>query len=374
MTLPLWIGRSSLRMAAARQISRKRAADRAMKWLCLAQDRAEGGGVSTAYDLRYGWQPGFPETTGYIAPTFFDYHEITGDENYRQRAIRMLEWLVTVQADDGSIHGIISGAEHPLIFDTGQVLFGFVRGYQETKNETFLRCARSAGDWLISVQDEDGKWSRFEFRGMLHTYNTRVAWALMELYQITQDFKYRKSAEQNIQWAIKQQRDNGWFDHNIMEPGEPVFTHAIAYSTRGILECGTLLKEEWLIQAATKTANALLKLVRKDGSFPGSFIPEWKPTTRSVCLTGTAQTALIWLRLHEITGSALYLKAATHGIDYLIGHQERSWIFQAIDGAVAGSTPIQGNYLPFKYLNWAAKFFVDAILLEQKIVGCEDFQ
>ena len=33
-----------------------------------------------------------------------------------------------------------------------------------------------------------------------------------------------------------------------------------------------------------------------------------------------------------------------------------------IRGAIAGSHPIFGSYERFKYPNWAAKFFIDALL------------
>jgi hypothetical protein len=31
-------------------------------------------------------------------------------------------------------------------------------------------------------------------------------------------------------------------------------------------------------------------------------------------------------------------------------------------GAVAGSSPIFGRYMAFRYPNWAAKFFMDALM------------
>jgi hypothetical protein len=54
--LPLWIGKNYLKMAFGQSVNRRKAVDRTMRWLCIAQDNADGGGVSTAYDLRYGWQ------------------------------------------------------------------------------------------------------------------------------------------------------------------------------------------------------------------------------------------------------------------------------------------------------------------------------
>ena len=35
-----------------------------------------------------------------------------------------------------------------------------------------------------------------------------------------------------------------------------------------------------------------------------------------------------------------------------------------IKGAIPGAFPIYGWYTPFCYPNWAAKFFVDSLLLE----------
>src|SRR5512138_3460019 len=43
-----------------------------MAWLCRAQDATGVGAVSAFYDVRAGsWGPPYPETTGYIIPTFY---------------------------------------------------------------------------------------------------------------------------------------------------------------------------------------------------------------------------------------------------------------------------------------------------------------
>ena len=41
--------------------------------------------------------------------------------------------------------------------------------------------------------------------------------------------------------------------------------------------------------------------------------------------------------------------------------------FVDIAGGVKGSFPVSGGYGPYEYLNWAAKFFVDANLLEASV-------
>jgi len=341
--------------------------ERAMLWLCSAQDAVHGGGVATSYDLRKGWLPPFPETTGYIVPTFFNYYDLTKNENYRTRAISMLDWLLEVQESNGAISGIVEEAKHPLVFDTGQVLFGFIRGYLEVGTELYLYAAQKAGDWLVKHQDTDGKWSRHVYNGIPHSYHTRVSWALAELSKIVQNQKYKESAQKNCDWALLNQLKNGWFEQNYFSPGQPVFTHMIAYATRGLLETGEILHCKKYLNSVQKVADIVLSLQRNDGSVPGSFNENWKRTTTSSCLTGIAQFSIIWSRLFEITGNRKYINAAQKANHFLIRTQERTRFPKGIQGGIKGSHPINGNYLAFVYPNWAAKFFVDALILEYNI-------
>src|SRR5574340_1718275 len=68
--------------------------DAAMRWLVRAHDAAGGGGVAHSYLVawhpglrRRGWLPPYPETTGYIIPTLFDYSALTGDQDLQRRAV-----------------------------------------------------------------------------------------------------------------------------------------------------------------------------------------------------------------------------------------------------------------------------------------------
>ena len=75
-------------------------------WLTRAQDvTGEGRGVSAAFDLRLGWLPSYPETTGYIATSFFDYAAFSGDESFRTRAFELVDWECRIQFEDGSVRG-----------------------------------------------------------------------------------------------------------------------------------------------------------------------------------------------------------------------------------------------------------------------------
>ena len=154
----------------------------AVEWLKNAQDATGNGGVSACYVRYRGWETAYPETTGYIIPTFFDYYYFANDEDCRERAIRMSDFLLNVQLDDGSFRlGFYPSQLNSEVFDTGQCIEGLVRCYKETRRDEYLTAAIKAGDWIASVQDKDGAWRRNSYHGIPHTYYTRVALALLEI-------------------------------------------------------------------------------------------------------------------------------------------------------------------------------------------------
>src|SRR5512143_2584936 len=111
--------------------------DAAMNWLCYAQDATPDDGVAQTYLVKYRrWANSYPETTGYIIPTFYDYAALSGDPTFRDRARRMADWECAVQLPDGGVlAGALGDSDQPTIFNTGQVLFGWARAFQEERNE-----------------------------------------------------------------------------------------------------------------------------------------------------------------------------------------------------------------------------------------------
>src|SRR5207248_10227075 len=156
--------------------------------------------------------------------------------------------------------------------------------------------------------------------------------------------------------------DNGWFASAAFQYGQDPFTHTIAYTAEGLLECGLLLDEAKYIGAAERVGRALLTRQRADGSLSSTYDAYWRPTSRSSCLTGNCQMALLWLRLHQHMPEAAYLTAASRAIAHTAATQDVRTSNRAIRGAIAGSFPIYGPYERMKYPNWAAKFFIDALL------------
>jgi hypothetical protein len=129
------------------------------------------------------------------------------------------------------------------------------------------------------------------------------------------------------------------------------------------MEVGRRLRHRRAIESAMSAGERLFVLFEARKSVAGAYEVGWVPSVRSMCLTGNAQTALVWHRIYEITGDLRYLNAMLKmnellkGLVFLSGPS-------GLRGAVKGSHPIWGKYLPMRYPNWAAKFTADSLLTE----------
>jgi uncharacterized protein YyaL (SSP411 family) len=342
----------------------------AAQWLARAQDASGCGGVSAAYDaLKQQWTGAYPETTGYIIPTFFRYAAFSGDGEYRQRAIRMATWESDIQLADGGVRAGTMDATQivPTIFNTGQVVFGWLAAWQQTQDARFRDAAVRAADWLVAAQDADGAWRRFASPFAAHTvntYNTRVAFALAKAGHELGESRYLDAAIRNVQWALTQMHANGWLENNDLEDNEHPLTHTIAYATRGILEVGLISGQNNFVEVAARIARAVAQSQRSDGALPGRLDCNWRAASRWTCVTGNAQMAIIWQRLTAETGDTSLKPVSENAIRFNLSIQDLTATDVGVRGGMAGSHPRSGGYMKHRYPNWAAKFFMDALMLQ----------
>jgi hypothetical protein len=348
-----------------------RAVEEAMEWICRAQDHSASrdGGVARHFSLIDGWSTSYPEITGYIVPTLLAYARTSADEAMRDRARRMLDWLVSIQLPCGGFQGGTIGATPvvPVPFNTGQILLGLAAGVREfgEYEESLVRAA----DWLVDAQDPDGAWRRnpspFVTPGE-KTYDTHAAWGLLEAARVKPDAGYADAALANVRWALSHQHENGWIDRCCLSDARQPVTHTIGYVLRGVIEAYRFSPDPLLLESSRRTADGLLSALRDDGHLPGRLDRRWRATVSYVCLTGTVQIAACWLLLHQITGERKYLDAGTIANRYvrrtmkIDGRPETR-------GAIKGSFPVSGEYGHYQYLSWAGKFLVDANVLEREI-------
>jgi hypothetical protein len=354
--------------------------DAAIDWLVAAQDATPDDGFARGFSLAYsayfgsaGWQPSYPETTGYIIPTLLEAARYLPRPGLVDRAIRAARWECEIQLDDGAVQGgVIGQGRSPAVFNTGQVMLGWISALEETGDPLFEAALRRAGDYLVAVMQPDGHWrkgnSRFA-RGETTLYNARVAWALAEAGARLNVGSYRDAAAKNLRAVAAEQKANGWFPNCCLtDPARPLL-HTLAYTIRGLLEGGRVLQDTSLITAAARASEALRARVRPDGFMPGRFNSDWSAAVDWSCLTGEAQMANNWMRLSVITEDKRWVEPVSSVLQFLKRTQNRTTDLDGLRGGIKGSYPMSGGYGRFELLNWATKYFADALMRHDQILA-----
>ena len=109
------------------------------------------GGYSRKFSFIKGRDESYIETTGYIVPTLLELQ----DKKYINSALKAGEWLLKIQNRDGSFSEIDNN--QPFVFDTGQVLLGLNALFEFTNDERYKSAIEKASNWLIEVQEDDGR-------------------------------------------------------------------------------------------------------------------------------------------------------------------------------------------------------------------------
>jgi len=370
----IWVGLCGSRAAQPKDLMLSRRLSAAIDWIGLAHLRSGNGGISKGYNaVRGGWYPSYPETTGYTIPTLLNAAKVLNRPELGEMALSLADYLLETTTDQGGAAHWSSAKAEPIVFDTGQVMFGWLAAYQASGEDRYMGKATRAGDWLLSIQEQSGAWKKHQHLGVEKVIDTRVAWALIELYRHVQRDAYRLAAVRNLDWAVRQQDADGWFRRCAFREGEDPFTHTLAYTAEGLFECGCLLREERYIKNAQLTADALMAHQRPGGGLSATFGPGWRETSRSSCLTGDCQMGRLWLRFAGHSGIKTYSIAAEKAITFVARTQVVNSADPNVRGAIAGSYPVWGKYERFKYPNWAAKFFVDALLALNEAEQTEAF-
>ena len=344
----------------------------ALDWLKRAQDAGNDRGVS--YGVKFGsdFDVSYPETTGYICQTFVEMSRRTGDGEFLKRAVEMGHWEVDVQMPDGAVMGgKINQNPTPAVFNTGMVLLGWSALVRATTDERIKTAACRASDWLVRMQEPDGNWIRGNSQYVNSSatiYNVKAAWGLCEAGIVLNQQHKVQAALRNAEFCLTRQQPNGWFRDCCLEnPTQPLL-HTLAYTMQGLLEIGKLTNRKDLIAAAKKTDDAEMSILDEDGFLPGCQDAQFHGTASWCCLTGSAQTSIVWSALYSLTGQDKYREAASRINRYLMAHHDIRNPDLRLRGGLPGSWPVDGQYGRLWILNWATKFLVDA-LSGQKYLG-----
>lgn len=362
--------------AAGAGVDRETHLSEAAAWLCRAQDAGEDRGFARSVRFGGDFGPSYPETTGYIIPTLFALERFYENPLYRRRAIEAADWEVEIQMDSGAVMaGTMGKPPTPAVFNTGQVLLGWTAVGRETGEVRYREAARRACDWMLANQEPDGRWvkgnSRFA-KADATVYNVKAAWGMCEAGALWGWSDAVDGAIRNAEYCLTNQRANGWFANCCLNDPERPLLHTIAYSVQGLLGIGEATQRRDLLDAARLTSDALLERLAPDGFLAGRWTADWKRAVPWCCLTGTAQMSNAWGRLYELFGDEHYRRGCVLANDYLTSRHDVVNPDLRVRGGVPGSWPTWGDYGRFSVLNWATKFFIDALMLERRILANTD--
>ena len=352
-------------------LDRRRHLDEAMAWLKRAQDAGSDRGV--AYGVRFGqdFDVSYPETTGYVCQTFVEQEALTGDAALLERAIAMADWEIDIQLPDGAVMGGKYNTEPtPAVFNTGMVLLGWAALIRRTDEERFRRAARRASQWLIDMQEPNGNWIRGNSNfaeGGSTLYNVKAAWGLCEAGSALNEDAFVQGAIRNGEYCLSRQRPNGWLPECCLSDPSAPLLHTLAYSMQGLIGIAKLTGRDDMIAGARALAEQQLRIMRPDGFIPGRQREDFSAAVDWCCLTGSAQTSIVWSELYLLTGDEKYREGVRRVNDYLLARHDIRNSDPRLRGGVPGSWPVWGDYGRLTILNWATKFLVDALTLEAKI-------
>jgi uncharacterized protein YyaL (SSP411 family) len=351
----------------------------AVDWILRAQRATPDDGVSLGYfpcrvdGVR--WRPSYPETTGYVITSLLAFARRYDNARARDAALSMARWEASIQMASGAVQGgpvVARNQQTPAAFNTGMVLDGWCSAFDVAKDPEFLEAARRAADFLVDDLDEAGYYrtnGAFVKAGEIKTYTCLCAWAMYRFGDLVDEARYRKAAVRSVEAALRQQRANAWFAHNCLTRSDAPLTHTLGYTMQGILEVGVCAKRDDFLLAIERTMQAVIPQIDKSGFLPGMFFADWRPATFSSCLTGSAQIAIVGYRLSEMTGRTEYRAAADRLTDFLKGLQALDAPDENVNGALAGSFPLFGDYMRGGFPNWATKYLLDALMSQQKAYG-----
>lgn len=350
----------------------------AIDWLCNAQDNNRDGGISRGFSLVYdpkfnktGWQPSYPETSGYIIPTLLRAAQFLKEPNLIERTKKIAAWEISIMTSEGGIPGGNIGKDpKPAVFDTGQVIRGFIALFEETKDTLYLDAATRAANWVLKNEfSNTGQWLAHNADSVNPTttvYNIYAIVPIVYLGQLTHNTLFIDLGKRVAEFTLKQQNAVGWFKYCDFEDRTDALLHTLGYTIDGLWDIGILLNEERYLTAARLSVDNLLRHLDSKGLPKGRFNNIWQTTVDTYCLTGIAQIAITAIKIRSRYSDPSYTEFIERSIAFLMSKQNMTDPSFGGLGALWGSWPINGDYQPYQALNWAVKYLTDLLLMHQQ--------
>lgn len=259
----------------------------------------------------------FSEITGYSISALLYLNSLSPDSVLLDRARLAADWLLST-AWDSKYGGLQCRYDHSrgtfnnrvCSFDAGMCLTGLANLYRETRDDKYLEGAIKLGDWLVQrMQREDGSfYVRIDTRtGALTddptkwstqsgSYHAKISIGLLNLFDLTKNSVYKKSAVKICDWSLKLQTPSGRFITNRLLGDTHLHPHC--YSAEGLLCAGLVLGNERYIESAAAALRWIVPHILPTGGVPRVYWSGHFSRRESVDIL--SQTIRLWCLLSRV--------------------------------------------------------------------------
>ena len=288
-----------------------------VRWLlhsmALGSDRGSG-----TYYFTTGWTSSYPETTGYIIPTLLRYSksrlaEPQWAKESAEAAQLAGQWLLSIQNEDGGWPGGYVHQQRPsVVFNTGQILRGLLALYEHTNEPHWKDAAARAIDWIWLQMNDRGQFASNDFMSAIRVYGTYVVAPILDWSVHFPDRRnlWEQKAQLHLEWVLTQQNDLGWFancDNTLHRNNRPII-HTLAYTIDGMWCAALSLDDQKYRDSALLPARVLATEFLQRGILSGRYNEQWQGT-EAFLPTGGAQLAIVWHSMYIHTGELLWKEA-----------------------------------------------------------------
>lgn len=355
----------------SKPITHEESLARTFKWIDQSFKITGDGGSSSGYLFRRGWLGSYPETTGYLIPTMIEYAQYKKNDYWSSLAIKAADWLLDIQFEEGGWQGLQVDIQcDQRVFNTGMIIDGLVAVYKFSGEKKYLDSAIKGVKWTVSKLDNNGFYSENNIvdGGAFDTLVNACLLMAIQFMDGKEKEKYENIVRKSQDAHMTLQNENGTFKRCNFQNDNRDLLHHLGYTLDGLLISSAILKDDKYYACAKKTADKMLSKFEVNTELPALTNEDWTTykdlgVKASLCLTGYSQIAIVFQKIGRKENDVRYLNAALKIIDKVAAIANYSSLNKGIAYGVPGSYPINGAYHQYEFVNWAAKYHAESILL-----------
>jgi len=304
----------------------------------------------------------YPEITAYAVNLACILYKKYKKEELLERAIECAEYLINLSSETGGIAG--HSDKFLYAFDTGIFISGLFDLYEITSEGKYLKSAKKSLKWLLSLYngttfraiDKNTHPNDWDKTSSIHL--AKLSIPLLKAWKILEEEKYKKITINLLDWAVSLQSGNGRFrlNKNI----SLTFTHFHCYATEGFLYAYALLNDEKYFDIAKRGGEWLASVQNEDGS-----LYRWYPYSPKV--KGFIPIDMIYReKAHDATAQAIRIWKALKINKKGIANAEK-YLESQLNGS--GLPLVKRKYLfywttPKEIWSWPTFFYIHAVIMD----------